>query len=86
MRVVISQLLAIVRRYPTLVDGAFVIIALVGAEAAPRVRRTRWAGSTSSPPKWLSLVLYRDYVPDRLLMARRKGPVEMRTMTPALLD
>jgi YkoY family integral membrane protein len=29
MRVVISQLLVIVRRYPALVDGAFVIIALV---------------------------------------------------------
>src|SRR4029079_18436852 len=32
MRIVISQLLFIVRRYPTLVDGAFVIIALVGAK------------------------------------------------------
>src|SRR3954471_13681295 len=32
MRVVISRLLAIVRRYPTIVDGAFVIIALVGAK------------------------------------------------------
>ena len=30
MRLVIGQLLAIVRRYPALVDGAFVIIAWVG--------------------------------------------------------
>ena len=30
MRIVIGQLLAIVRRYPSLVDGAFVIIAWVG--------------------------------------------------------
>src|SRR4051795_1576548 len=32
MRVVISQLLAIVRKYPTLVDGAFIIIAWVGTK------------------------------------------------------
>jgi predicted tellurium resistance membrane protein TerC len=30
MRLVIGQLLAIVRRYPALVDGAFIIIAWVG--------------------------------------------------------
>ena len=30
MRMVIGQLLAVVRRYPALVDGAFVIIAWVG--------------------------------------------------------
>ena len=30
MRVVVGQLLAIVRRYPALVDGAFVIIAWIG--------------------------------------------------------
>src|SRR5919108_231670 len=32
MRAVIGQLLAIVRRYPTLVDGAFIIIAWVGVK------------------------------------------------------
>ena len=31
MRVVIGQLLAMVRRYPTIVDGAFVIIAGSGS-------------------------------------------------------
>ena len=31
MRMVIGQLLTIVRRYPALVDGAFVIIAWVGS-------------------------------------------------------
>ena len=30
MRLVIGQLLALVRRYPALVDGAFIIIAWVG--------------------------------------------------------
>ena len=39
MRLVIGQLLAIVRRYPALVDGAFVIIALGRREAAHGVRR-----------------------------------------------
>jgi YkoY family integral membrane protein len=32
MRIVIAQLLALVRRYPTLVDGAFIIIAWVGVK------------------------------------------------------
>ena len=32
MRMVIGQLLALVRRYPALVDGAFVIIAWVGVK------------------------------------------------------
>src|SRR3954468_6257960 len=32
MRIVIAQLLSLVRRYPTLVDGAFIIIAWVGVK------------------------------------------------------
>ena len=32
MRVVVGQLLAIVRRYPSLVDGAFIIIAWIGVK------------------------------------------------------
>jgi predicted tellurium resistance membrane protein TerC len=38
MRMVIGQLLAIVRRYPALVDGAFVIIAWVGIKLLIEVR------------------------------------------------
>ena len=56
MRVVISQLLAIVRRYPTLVDGAFIIIALVGTKLLLDTPM-RWRGSTSKPPKWISLLV-----------------------------
>ena len=47
MRLVIGQLLTVVRRYPPLVDGAFVIIAWVGIKllvewaAQPRVDRLR---------------------------------------------
>ena len=37
MRLVIGKLLALVRRYPALVDGAFIIIAWVGREAAAGV-------------------------------------------------
>src|SRR6476620_12739408 len=56
MRVVIAQLLAIVRRYPTLVDGAFVIIALVGAKLLLEFANAmRWIHF--DPPKWMSLGL-----------------------------
>ncbi len=41
MRLVIGQLLAIVERYPALVDGAFIIIAWVGHQAARRVPARR---------------------------------------------
>ena len=46
MRLVIGQLLALVRRYPALVDGAFVIIAWVGLKLLIEYLHAR-AGSTS---------------------------------------
>ena len=55
MRLVIGQLLALVERYPALVDGAFVIIALGRHQAADRVRCTPKATSHFEIPKWLSL-------------------------------
>src|SRR6185295_764838 len=56
MRVVISQLLVIVRRYPTLVDGAFVIIALVGAKLLLEYANAmHWI--EFDLPKWMSLTL-----------------------------
>ena len=62
MRVVISQLLSIVRRYPTLVDGAFVIIALVGVKLLIEYAAAMgWIHF--EVPKWLSLGLDRDHVP-----------------------
>src|SRR4029079_6303158 len=56
MRVVIAQLLAIVRKYPTLVDGAFIISAMVGPKLL-----LEYADAMSwihfEPPKWISLTI-----------------------------
>jgi len=75
MRVVIAQLLAIVRRYPTLVDGAFVIIALVGTKLLLEYANAM-AWIHFDPPKWMSLSLISITFLIAYLMARRKGPVE----------
>jgi YkoY family integral membrane protein len=76
MRVVISQLLSIVRRYPTLVDGAFVIIALVGAKLL-----TEYASAMGwihfEVPKWLSLGLIAITFLIAYVQARRKGAVDL---------
>src|SRR5215212_3092842 len=75
MRVVISRLLAIVRRYPTLVDGAFVIIALVGIKLLLEYARAMdWIHFEM--PKWLSLGLIAITFAIAYLHARRKGPVD----------
>jgi len=56
MRLVIGQLLAIVERYPTLVDGAFIIIAWVGIKLL--IEYLHGAGYIGwEVPKWLSLGL-----------------------------
>jgi YkoY family integral membrane protein len=56
MRLVIGQLLALVRRYPAIVDGAFVIILWVGIKLL-----LEWAHSYGwidfEIPRWLSLSL-----------------------------
>jgi YkoY family integral membrane protein len=75
MRVVIAQLLAIVRRYPTLVDGAFVIIALVGTKLLLEFANAmHWIHF--DPPKWMSLSLIAATFLIAYVMARRKGPVD----------
>jgi len=75
MRVVISQLLVIVRRYPTLVDGAFVIIALVGFKLLLEFAEAmEWIHFEI--PKWLSLGVIAVTFLVAYLQARRKGPVE----------
>jgi YkoY family integral membrane protein len=56
MRLVIGQLLALVERYPPLVDGAFVIIAWVGFKLLVEYLHTEgYVGFEI--PKWLSLGL-----------------------------
>ncbi len=75
MRVVIAQLLAIVRRYPTLVDGAFVIIALVGSKLLLEFANAmHWIHF--DPPRWMSLSVIAVTFVVAYVMARRKGPVE----------
>src|SRR5437762_4095535 len=56
MRLVIGQLLAIVERYPALVDGAFIIIAWVGIKLfLDYLHSAGYIGFEA--PKWLSLGL-----------------------------
>ena len=75
MRVVISQLLAIVRRYPALVDGAFIIIALVGAKLLLEYAvAMEWIHF--EVPKWVSLAVIVVTFVAAYLYARRKGPVD----------
>jgi YkoY family integral membrane protein len=74
MRVVISQLLAIVRRYPTLVDGAFVIIAIVGAKLLLEYgEAVGWLHFEI--PRWVSLTIIAVTFLIAYIQARRKGPV-----------
>lgn len=79
MRLVIGQLLAIVERYPPLVDGAFVIIAWVAIKLLLEYLHS--AGYVHFVvPKWLSLGLIVVIFLVSLLYARsaerRKGPTE----------
>ena len=56
MRMVIGQLLAIVRKYPALVDGAFIIIAWVGVKLLVEYAHSLgWIHVVI--PKWISLGL-----------------------------
>jgi YkoY family integral membrane protein len=72
MRLVIGQLLALVQRYPVLVDGAFIIIAWVGIklllEYLHNIHVVQWV-----IPKWLSLGLIVVIFAVALVYARRQG-------------
>ena len=75
MRLVIGQLLAIVRRYPALVDGAFIIIAWVGVKLMIEYLHSMgWLHFQVS--KWLSFGLIVVIFAVAYLYARRQGPVE----------
>jgi YkoY family integral membrane protein len=73
IRVVIGQLLAIVRKYPAIVDGAFIIIAWVGVKLL--VEYLRMAGLIHFEiNKWFSFGLIAVIFLASYLYARRKGP------------
>ncbi len=75
IRVVIAQLLAIVRRYPALVDGAFIIIAWVGLKLLLEYSRVMgWV--PFEVPRWLSFTLIVAIFLISYAYARRIGPVE----------
>ena len=75
MRMVIGQLLRVVRRYPALVDGAFVIIAWVAIKLLVEFLNT--AGYIDFHiSKWLSFGLIVVIFAVAYLYARRQGPVE----------
>jgi YkoY family integral membrane protein len=75
MRLVIGQLLRLVRRYPALVDGAFIIIAWVAIKLL--VEYLNSAGYiTWHISKWLSFGLIVVIFAVAYLYARRKGPVD----------
>ncbi len=75
MRMVIGKLLGLIRRYPVLVDGAFVIIAWVGIKLLLEYGHTiGWVHFEI--PKWLSLGLIVVIFGGSYLYARKLGPVE----------
>jgi predicted tellurium resistance membrane protein TerC len=75
MRMVIGQLLRVVRRYPALVDAAFVIIAWVAVKLL--VEFLNNAGYTTwHINKWISFGLIAVIFTAAYLYARRQGPVE----------
>ena len=75
MRLVIGQLLTLVNRYPTLVDGAFIIIAWVGIKLL--LEYLHGAGWVHfEVPKWLSLGLIVVIFAIALIWARIEGPAE----------
>jgi YkoY family integral membrane protein len=72
MRLVIGQLLALVQRYPALVDGAFIIIAWVGIKLLLEyLHNIHVVGFVV--PKWLSLGLIVVIFAIALFYARRHG-------------
>jgi YkoY family integral membrane protein len=74
MRLVIGQLLTLVRRYPALVDGAFIIIAWVGIKLL--IEYLHALGVVPFEiPKWLSLGLIVVIFGVAYMLARRQGPV-----------
>jgi YkoY family integral membrane protein len=75
IRVVIAQLLSLVRRYPAIVDGAFVIIAWVGVKLLIEyLHAIGWVQFEIN--KWVSFGLIGVIFLVSYVYARRKGPVD----------
>jgi len=75
IRVVIGQLLSLVRRYPAIVDGAFIIIAWVGIKLLVEyLHAAGWIAFQID--KWVSFGLIAVIFLISYVYARRKGPAE----------
>jgi YkoY family integral membrane protein len=73
IRVVIGQLLSLVRRYPAIVDGAFIIIAWVGAKLLLEYSHAEgWVHFEVN--KWISFALIALIFLASYAYARRQGP------------
>jgi YkoY family integral membrane protein len=75
MRLVIGRLLALVRRYPALVDGAFIIIAWVGVKLLIEFLRAQGLVHIEIN-KWFSFGLIVVIFFVSYLYARRQGPAD----------
>ncbi len=73
MRLVVGQLLALIQRYPAIVDGAFIIIAWVGIKLLLEFAHAEgWVGF--EVPKSISLGLIAVIFVVSFLYAKRQGP------------
>jgi predicted tellurium resistance membrane protein TerC len=76
MRMVIGKLLSLVRRYPALVDGAFIIIAWVGLKLLLEYLSTVGIIHLEIN-KWFSFGLIVVIFTMSYIYARRQGPVDI---------
>ncbi len=75
MRIVVGQLLALVRSYPSLVDAAFIIIAWIGIKLLIEyLHMTGWIHFEIN--RWVSFGLIGVIFGIAYIYARRKGPVD----------
>jgi len=75
MRLVAGRLLALVQRYPALVDGAFIIIAWVGIKLCVEyLHDAHWM--EAEIPRWLSLTVIVVIFAIAFVYAKLQGPVE----------
>ena len=75
MRVVVGQLLALVQRYPALVDGAFIIIAWVGLKLGEEYLHAAWHIGPEIPQVF-SISLIVAIFTIAFIYAKMQGPVE----------
>ena len=85
LRLVVGQLITLVERYPALVDGAFVIIAWIGAKLG--LDYFHAAGYVGVEiPQWLSLTLIAVIFAISFAYARMQGPAQVHPTADSLKE